>query len=168
MTQLKPWCWQVAQDGKGPDWLFIAHVTPESTQALAAATADFNLTGYSLIPNVHDYCPTHQQFCHSFTLIDSSNADTYQRNLTTTEAHNIWIYNLLQIHGNSLTLEAGYGGRGTPYDQLETAWLLQLFRTSGIQLQTWQVMAGGNGYDYVVVQAGTYVDSFINYLIAKN
>jgi hypothetical protein len=58
------------------------------------------------------------------------------------------------------------GGRGDTYHQTETAFLLHLFNTPGITLDAWQVLAGGDGYDYALIHEGTGVESFAAYLTA--
>jgi hypothetical protein len=164
MTAMKPWCWQAAQDAKGPDWLLLAKATPSSEQALAQAAAAASIDGYTAFANSAEYCPTHQQTCSFHTFIDTTNAEAYQANLSAKEPRNIWIYNLIQIHRDQVMLEAGYGGRGETYNQAETEFLLRLFNTPGITLEAWQVFAGGNGYDHNLIQEGAGVDSFLAYL----
>ena len=152
MTKVKPWCWQLAANGSGPDWLLLAHVTPDSVAALAQALANTTLDGYSQCADT------------PYTLMDSTNAVTYLGNLTGNEPRNIWVYNLVEIQGDLIKIENGYGGRGDVNNQVETDFLLHLFALPNITLQAWQVLAGGEGYDYVVSAAGTDAGSFMAYL----
>ncbi|OQX09399.1 MAG: hypothetical protein BWK73_22980 [Thiothrix lacustris] len=152
MTKVKPWCWQVAANGNGPDWLLLAHVTPDSVAAMAAALANTTLDGYRQCADT------------PYTLMDSPNAVTYLGNLAGNEPRNIWVYNLVEIQGDSIKVESGYGGRGDVNNQAETDFLLHLFALPNITLQSWQVLAGGEGYDYVVSAAGTDAGSFMAYL----
>lgn len=158
MAEIKPWCWQAAQDAKGPDWLLLAHVTAGSIPALVEASANLQLDGYTGLIEPHDHG------CAAYTLIDNSNAAVYQNNLRGSEQHNIWIYNLIQVYHDTVMVEAGYGGRGDAYARLETGLLVHLFVNPGITLQRWQVLAGGNGYDYSLLQGGTDAGSFLAYL----
>lgn len=152
MTKVKPWCWQLAAHGNGPDWLLLAHVTPDSVVALAQVLARTTLDGYS------------QRDDSIYTLMDSTNADAYLGNLTGKDPRNIWVYNLVEIQGDLIKIESGYGGRGSVNSQVETDFLLHLFALPNITLQAWQVLAGGEGYDYVVSAAGTDAGSFMAYL----
>jgi hypothetical protein len=152
MTKVKPWCWQPAENGNGPDWLLLAHVTPDSVAALAQAVASTALEGYSRCADT------------PYTLIDNANAAAYLSNLTGKKPHNIWVYNFVEIQANLIKVESGYGGRGDANNQLETDFLLHLFALPNITLQSWQVLAGGEGYDYVVSAAGTDAGSFMAYL----
>ena len=152
MTKVKPWCWQLAAKGNGPDWLLLAHVTPDSVAALAAALANTTLDGYSQCADT------------PYTLMDSTNADAYLGNLTGKNSRNIWVYNLVEIQSDLIKIESGYGGRGSVNSQVETDFLLHLFALPNITLQSWQVLAGGEGYDYVVSAAGTDAGSFMAYL----
>ena len=152
MTKVKPWCWQVAANGNGPDWLLLAHVTPDSVAAMAAPLANTTLDGYRQCADT------------PYTLMDSPNAVTYLGNLAGNEPRNIWVYNLVEIQGDSIKVESGYGGRGDVNNQAETDFLLHLFALPNITLQSWQVLAGGEGYDYVVSAAGTDAGSFMAYL----
>ena len=149
MTKVKPWCWQPAANGNGPDWLLLAHVTPDSVAALAAALTNTTLDGYSLCAH---------------TLIDNTNAAAYLGNLTGNKPRNIWVYNFIEIQVDLIKVESGYGGRGDVNNQVETDFLLHLFALPNITLQSWQVLAGGEGYDYVVSAAGTDAGSFRAYL----
>lgn len=152
MTKVKPWCWQLAANGNGPDWLLLAHVTPDSVAAMAQAVANTALDGYNLCDDT------------PYTLMDSANAVTYLGNLTGNEPRNIWVYNLVEIQADAIKVESGYGGRGSVNSQVETDFLLHLFALPNITLQSWQVLAGGEGYDYVVSAAGTDAGSFMAYL----
>ena len=152
MTKVKPWCWQLAANGNGPDWLLLAHVTPDSVAAMAQAVANTALDGYNLCDDT------------PYTLMDSANAVTYLGNLTGNHPRNIWVYNLVEIQGDTIKIESGYGGRGDANNQVETDFLLHLFALPNITLQSWQVLAGGEGYDYVVSAAGTDAGSFMAYL----
>lgn len=152
MTKVKPWCWQLAANGNGPDWLLLAHVTPDSVAALAAALANTTLDGYRPCADT------------PYTLMDSANAVIYLGNLTGNEPRNIWVYNFVEIQGDLIKIESGYGGRGSVNSQVETDFLLHLFALPNITLQSWQVLAGGEGYDYVVSAAGTDAGSFMAYL----
>lgn len=152
MTKVKPWCWQLAANGNGPDWLLLAHVTPDSVAAMAQAVANTALDGYNLCDDT------------PYTLMDSTNAVTYLGNLTGNEPRNIWVYNLVEIQADAIKVESGYGGRGSVNSQVETDFLLHLFALPNITLQSWQVLAGGEGYDYVVSAAGTDAGSFMAYL----
>lgn len=164
MTNVKSWCWKPAENGNGPDWLLLAKVDPSSVEALAQRAATTTLEGYTTCADTHEYCPSHQQNCVFHSFIDTANAETYLGNLAGKEKRNIWVYNLVQIHGDLIMLECGYGGRGNLYNQVETAFLLSLFSTPAISLQSWEVLAGGEGYDYATIQAGIDVDSFIAYV----
>lgn len=152
MTKVKPWCWQVAANGSGPDWLLLAHVTPDSVAALAQVLVNTTLDGYSLCADT------------PYTLMDSTNADAYLGNLTGKDPRNIWVYNLVEIQGDLIKIERGYGGRGDANNQVETDFLLHLFALPNITLQSWQVLAGGEGYDYVVSAMGMDAGSFMTYL----
>lgn len=133
MANVKPWCWQLAAKGNGPDWLLLAHVTPDSVAALAAALANTTLDGYTQCVDT------------PYTLMDSANAATYLSNLTGNHPRNIWVYNLVEIQGDLIKIESGYGGRGDVNSQVETDFLLHLFALPNITLQSWQVLAGGRG-----------------------
>ena len=155
MTTIKPWCWQASQAQAGPDWVLQLQFTEASRFALQQVAKQLELSGFSRI---------HKPNATSHEWIDDSNAATYQANVDGTHAQNIWIYNHIQIQDLNLSFEAGYTGRGETYAQIETAFLLELLKHPVLQLAQWQVLAGGNGYDYITLQSGYDSRSLLAYL----
>ena len=154
MTTTKPWCWQAQQLNKGPDWLLQLQFTEASAEALQPIAEHLQLAGFSRIK-------THNAQ-HEF--IDQSNAVAYQTNLDGTSSQNIWIYNHIQIQATTVSFEAGYGGRGEAYAQIETNFLLALLKHPHLQLEQWQVLAGGNGYEFITLQKAQTKTSLLTYL----
>ena len=155
MTTIKPWCWQANQAQAGPDWVLQLQFTEASRFALQQVAKQLVLSGFSRI---------HKPNATSYEWIDDSNAATYQANVDGTHKQNIWIYNHIQIQDLNLSFEAGYTGRGEAYSQVETALLLELLKHPLLQLAQWQVLAGGNGYDYITLQSGHDPRSLLAYL----
>ena len=162
---IKTWCWQADTMGKGPDWLMLVRVHPDNIPALAELALNTQLQGFQQLITTEtgtDGLPTGTVY----HFIDVTNAQTYQNNLSSSDLHNIWIYNLVQINQDTLLLEAGYAGRGQDYAQVETALLLAVLANPAIQVQTWEVLAGGNGYEFVPLCSGVDGVSLRNYLQA--
>ena len=155
MTTIKPWCWQASQAQAGPDWVLQLQFTEASRFALQQVAKQLVLSGFSQI---------HKPNATSYEWIDDSNVAAYQANIDGTQTQNIWIYNHIQIQDLSLSVEAGYTGRGEAYSQVETALLLELLKHPLLQLTQWQVLAGGNGYDYMTLQSGHDPRSLLAYL----
>ncbi len=166
MTELLPWCWNL-EGGNGPDLMLNAQVTPSSIQSLAEVVANTTLPGYSSISDSSLDRQDHPQVHPNYRFIDKTNTETYLNNLTGKITQNIWIYNLVQIQGEHITIENGYGGRGDHYSRIETAFLVRLFTLPTITLQSWKVLAGGDGYSDGLIAAGTDVDSFLAHLTPK-
>ncbi len=162
MADTKLWCWELAERGSGPDWLLTAEFDRASETILAQiATAP---PGYAACDEAEADCAPHHGRCAIRSFIDASNADDYLANLSGGAARNIWVYNLIQIHRDLLTIACGYGGRGDDYNRAETALLLHLLADPGIALRSWQVLAGGDGYDFQSVAAGADTASLSAYL----
>lgn len=163
MTDHKPWCWEVAPSG--PDWIFIAHVSPASAADLAQAAAAVVPQGYTFCPRDAAPCRYHQQVCSYVTFVDTSNLEAYRMNLRGDATQkNIWIYNIIEVHRDVIEIECGYGGRGEEYNRAETAWLLAVLTTPGIVLRDWKVVAGGEGYDYKTIREGSGIDDLRRYI----
>jgi hypothetical protein len=139
---------------KGPDWLFIAQVRPECAGDLAAIAARAAPAGFVPCADGDD----------AITFIDADNLAAYTRNLTGERPQNIWIYNMVQVRGDTVTVECGYGGRGAALNHAETAFLLDLLAAPEIALCSWRVLAGGNGYDYTALREGADAAGLRDYL----
>ena len=155
MKVIKPWCWQASQAQAGPDWVLQLQFTEASRFALQQVAKQLVLSGFSQI---------HKPNATSYEWIDDSNVAAYQANIDGTQAQNIWIYNHIQIQDLSLSVEAGYTGRGEAYSQVETALLLELLKHPLLQLTQWQVLAGGNGYEFITLQKAQTKTSLLTYL----
>jgi hypothetical protein len=155
MTTIKPWCWQAQQLNKGPDWLLQLQFNEASAEALQPIAEHLQLAGFSRI---------HKPNATTYEWIDDSNAAIYQANLDGTSSQNIWIYNHIQIQATTVSFEAGYGGRGEAYAQIETNFLLALLKHPHLQLEQWQVLAGGNGYEFITLQKAQTKTSLLTYL----
>jgi hypothetical protein len=155
MTTIKPWCWQASQAQAGPDWLLQLQFTAASHFVLQQIARQLVLTGFTRVKSSNPA---------SYEWIDDSNAAAYQANLDGTPVQNIWIYNHIQIQESSVSFEAGYAGRGNAYAQVETAFLLELLKHPMLQLEQWQVLAGGNGYDYITLQSEQSQTRLLAYL----
>jgi hypothetical protein len=162
MADHKLWCWEAAPHG--PDWLFLAQVDPASEEALAQLAADAALPGYSAIEGEPAFCSQHQQMCPEQTFIDIASAPVYADTIRGDHPRNIWVYNTIRIHRGSIAVECGYGGRGEEYNDVETSFLLNVLAAPGITLQSWSVLAGGNGYDYTTLHEGEGIDELNAYL----
>ncbi len=164
MADYKVWCWEAAQHGAGPDWLFIAHVISASEPALAALALNTTLHEYVAFNEEVAHCSAHQQPCRQRTFVDESSSSVYAENLQGTHKQNIWVYNIVQIHRDTLEVLCGYGGRGEAYNQIETTFLLNALATPGLTLYDWCVIVGGEGYEYKMLREGTDVASLRAYL----
>ncbi|NTU81587.1 MAG: hypothetical protein HGA45_19770 [Chloroflexales bacterium] len=153
MDSHRPWCWEAAQTAAGPDWHFIAQVSPESTTALATLAALATPAGFTRLAPADG----------AQELIDAGNYDTYVGNLAGA-ARNIWVYNLIRITGDTIEIQAGYGGRGEELSRAETQLLREILATPGMALTRWKVIAGGEGYDYRTLREGEDGESLRRYL----
>ncbi len=154
MIDHKLWCWEAAQAGAGPDWHFIARVSPESVGALADLAARAAPAGFARL-NPADGAQE---------LIDASNYDAYAGNIAGRAAQNIWVYNLIRVAGDTVEIQAGYGGRGEELSRAETQLLLDILATPGVALARWEALAGGEGYDYRTLREGGDAESLRAYL----
>jgi hypothetical protein len=164
MADLRIWSWELEQRRSGPDWLFVAQVSRESEAALERAAAEAAPAGFVALGAVGESCALHGQVCAALTFVDEGSADAYRRNVAGGEQRNIWVYDMVRVHRGCVVVERGYGGRGQGCGEAETALLVQLFATAGVVLESWEVLAGGNGYDYVLVRQGGGLDSLRAYL----
>lgn len=149
----RPWCWEATQAAAGPDWHFIARVSPQSTTALATLAALATPAGFTRLAPADG----------AQELIDASNYDTYTGNLAGA-ARNIWVYNLIHITGDTIEIQAGYGGRGEDLSRAETQLLHEILSTPGVALTRWKVIAGGEGYEYRTLHEGGDGESLRRYL----
>lgn len=156
MSTTKPWYWELAQRGSGPDWHLLATFAPSDAAALADAARRLERMGYTRVPSVK-----HGEAI--ITLIDSHHADIYIDNSREGFAQrNILIYRLIEIDHARIHATYAYGWADVD-DALSTV-LLDLLATPGIALGAWQVQAGGEGYDYITVRTGVGWKSFASYL----
>ena len=155
MSTQKLWCWEITQ--QGPDWVFWAQVTPESTKALEHFAKQAVLQEYIYCPE-EKFCQHHQQTCQQHIFIDSSNVDNFH------SQKNMWIFNAVHIHKDIIEIECGYGGRGETYNHIETSLLLDIFASPHITLSGWKVMTGGVFYEYKIVREGNDIKSLTDYL----
>ena len=156
MSVHKLWCWEAIDHG--PDWIFWAHVTPESIKALGHFAKLSTLQDYSYCTE-KKFCHHHQQTCQHHIFIDSSNFDNFR------SQKNLWIFNMVHIHKDIIEIECGYGGRGEPYNRIETSLLLDIFTSQQITLHYWKVIIGGNFYDYKTLREGNDLKSLTDYLV---
>jgi hypothetical protein len=168
MQAYKPWCWEAAQRGEGPDWQFVARVTPGSASALVHVALQTSLSGYAYFAAEPDYCEQHQTLCTYHSFVDTPNLDVYMKNLQEEKRKNVWIYNLIRIHRDTIEIECGYGGRGQTHNMRETAFLLDIFGGPDITMQFWSVLAGGNGYEYKLLASGVTLQDLVNYISPSN
>lgn len=154
MDDHRLWCWEAAQAAAGPDWHFIARVSPESTVALAALAGRAAPDGFARVATTDGA----QEF------IDTSNYDDYSGNLTGRQSRNIWVYNLVRFQGDTLEIQAGYGGRGEDLSRAETRLLHAILADAGVILVHWKVLAGGEGYEYRTLRLGGDGESLRAYL----
>jgi hypothetical protein len=153
MDSHQPWCWEAAQAAAGPDWHFIARVSPQSTAALAALAARAAPAGFVRLASAGG----------AQELIDAGNYDTYAGNLAGA-ARNIWVYNLIRITDDTVEIQAGYGGRGDDLSRAETQLLHEILATPEVALTHWKVIAGGEGYEYRTLREGRDGESLRRYL----
>ena len=155
MSAHKLWCWEAINHG--PDWVFSAHVTPESAEALERFAKQSTLQDY-----VHcteeKFCHHHQQTCQHHIFIDSSNLDNFRAQ------RNLWVFNTVNIHKDIIEIVCGYGGRGETYNRTETSLLFDIFTSPHITLHDWKVVFGGNFYDYKTLREGSDFQSLTDYL----
>ncbi len=140
------WCWEPAQLGRGPDWLFIARVAPEGAAALAALAASGAPPGFAACEG------------EALTYIDAGSLESRLA------GRNLWVYNSIQVAGDSLSLECGYGGRGEQLNRAETDFLLGLLAAPGVTLCSWRVLAGGDGYEHSTLRGGDDLAGLLAYL----
>ncbi|GAB4110489.1 MAG: hypothetical protein Fur005_11020 [Roseiflexaceae bacterium] len=152
---MKPWSWEVAGSGQGPDWVFLLEIAPMSLDRQATITQLPPPSGYEL-------CGLDGR---RFIWMDQQNAENYRRNLGGA-TQNIWIYDAIQLEAQRLTCEAGYGGRGGELHTTATTWVLDLIDRGLIRLNFWSVMAGGNGYEYHAFAQGEGEEALRAYLIS--
>lgn len=156
MSVHKLWCWEAMNHG--PDWVFSAQITPESAEALELFAKQSTLQDYTYCTE-KNFCQYHQQTCQHHIFIDSSNFDNFRNQ------KNLWIFNMVHIHKDIIEIECGYGGRGEPYNRIETSLLLDIFTSLQITLHHWKVVIGGNFYDYKTLREGNGLKSLTDYLV---
>ncbi|MFN8381528.1 MAG: hypothetical protein U0V02_06295 [Anaerolineales bacterium] len=156
MSECKLWCWEAMDHG--PDWVFSAHVTPESTEALEHFAKQSILQDYVYCAE-EKFCHHHHQTCQNHIFIDSSNFDDFR------SQRNLWIFNMFHIHKDIIEIVCGYGGRGGIYNRVETSLLLNIFTSPQITLHNWKVIIGGNFYDYKTLSEGKDLKSLTDYLV---
>jgi hypothetical protein len=142
----------------------LAQVAPESAGDLAEIASHAALPGYTSCGVAAAPCQYHRRICQSQVFIDAANAAAYGSNLRGGTQSNLWIYNVVQIHSNLIAIESGYGGRGAAHSRVETAFLLDIVGRPAITLQHWSIRAGGDGYDYRVIQEGAGLDALRAYI----
>ncbi|KAB8145782.1 hypothetical protein F8S13_01495 [Chloroflexia bacterium SDU3-3] len=156
MTTARPWYWELSQRGSGPDWHLLATFAPLGAAALADAARRMERMGYTRVPAV-------ARNESLITLIDSAHAAQYIENTKEGAAQrNILIYRLIEIDHTHIHATYAYGW-AEEGDAL-SAVMLDLRAIPGTALDSWQVQAGGEGYDYITVRRGVGWQSFTSYL----
>lgn len=167
MAEHKVWCWEVATGRHGPDWHLYVVVTPECEDELERITAAASLNGFTPCGAEQVPCTRHGQACRTRAFVDMTSAPAYQRNIRGGEQSNLWVYNAVLVHRDTVEVACGYGGRGLAHNKAETAFLLTLCGAPGITVLDWSILAGGEGYDYRTLAAGVGAESFEAYLRAE-
>ncbi|BCL38038.1 hypothetical protein [Nostoc sp. MS1] len=155
MSVNRHWCWEFESSGYGPDWFCNIEITPESVAHLEALITQLSLPFFTPMPIYEKYCYRHQKLCSYHIFVNESNTDLFRANLAVTDMVNIWIYHLIEIHNETITIECGYGGYPqSEYHTIETSFLLDLCDNPNIAIAQWHLYAGGMGYDSVTVTEG--------------
>ena len=157
MSNYKVWCWEAAQNKRGPDWGFVARVTLESQEELERLATETTLDQYTYYVEEKD-CDHHRQRCRHHVFVDTSSQNAYR------SKRNMWVYNLVQIHAGVIEIECGYGGRGKKHNHIETSFLLKTLASAKITLGSWKVVVGGNFYDFETLSEGVNLSDLKNYL----
>ena len=158
----KSWCWELQQHGYGPDWRFCAAIQPVRPLLLEHLAQKHAPPTAFQHTEEDRYCYEHGQICHQHVYIDDASFQKLEYMQETRK--NIWIYNQITIHQNMMMIERGYAGWQDPYNQLETAFLLNIFSSPDVILEQWSIIAYGDGYQSKIVRAGTGYSDLQSYL----
>ena len=146
----------------GPDFIFQAAFLP--TNALADAVRSFDFQHFSHYALQDQYCRQHSQTCSYDIYVDRQNAERLIGNIEGRHTVNIWVYHSIEVCGESLSIERGYGGYGDPFASEERALLRWLIDQPQLELQTWQALTGGDGYAYTELARGSSAAELLDYL----
>lgn len=162
----KLWCWELAAQAAGPDWLCRLIWAHSSSSELLKIIGQQQLPGFMLL-NYQGACTLHQGICEYHTFIDGDNHSAFAQNVAGGEARNLWLYNTISLHQNVLEIEHGYGGREDNYARTETSFLLGLLAQPKLGLQHWGIYAGGQGYPWLALREGSNADELERYINAS-
>lgn len=143
MTAYRSWCWELAAQSRGPDWMFVAEAN-----GLGGLSALAPPAGFVADPRE----PGGRSF------IDAGSLETRRA------GQNMWVYNAIWLADDTLNIAAGYGGRGEQLGRAETAFLLDLLARPGVELRAWKLLAGGDGYSSLTLRRGDDIASLLAYL----
>ena len=153
--------WTYGFDGAGPDWYFDATLN-QSTKMLM---------GSNDLPGYRHYAAIDQRGlitktigCHHW-FVDSVHFEQFVQNVVGgTEAQNLWNFACILFEKNQLQIRRGYGFGDEIHASTEMTLMRSLFDHSELQLTSWQISAGGNGYSFKTIAEGQSKADLATYL----
>lgn len=148
----------------GPDLAFFVAFAPTNAADLARAVQQFSFSHFAHYWMTEQFCRRHGQRCSYDLYIDTRNYQHMVENIEERSTVNLWVYHAIEVCQASLSIERGYDGYGDPYAAEERALVRWLLGLPQLELQTWQVVAGGDGYDYSELASGSSGTDLLVYL----
>lgn len=148
----------------GPDLAFFVAFAPPNAADLARAVRQFDFQHFAYYAMTAQFCRRHGQRCSYDLYVDTRNYQQMVENIEERSTVNLWVYHAIEVCHASLSIERGNGGYGDPYAAEERALVRWLLGLPQLDLQTWQVVAGGDGYDHVELASGQASAELLMYL----
>jgi hypothetical protein len=157
------WFHELADQGKGPDWLFNAAFAPGSHSALAAAVRAHAPPGFSYYHATQGPCSIHFGSCDYDLYIDTPHYQACVDQIEGRSGQNLYVYHSIQVCQDAFQLERGYGGTGQ-HGGAETELIRAIAQAPELSMASWSIMYGGATYQYERLADGTSSAALLAYL----
>jgi hypothetical protein len=160
------WFHELLAGGKGPDWIFNAAFTPDSS-ALAEAVREHAPIGFTYYRATQRLCPIHLISCDYDLYVDTPHYQACIDQLEGRQEHNIYVYHSIQVCQHEYQLVRGYGGAPDQHGDAETHSIRALAATPNLAMTEWNIIYGGVTYPYDTLISGATSTALLAYLDAK-
>ncbi|MEM9218266.1 MAG: hypothetical protein AAGD25_28480 [Cyanobacteria bacterium P01_F01_bin.150] len=156
--------WTDGIDGAGPEWYFDATLN----QAAKVLLVSNDLPGYRHYAAVDQRGLITQALeCHHW-YVDSAHFELFVQNVVEgARVENLWNFACILFEENQLQIRRGYGFGDAIHSSTKINLIRSLFNHPGLQLTSWQISAGGNGYSFNTIAKGQSKAHLATYLDFK-
>ena len=146
---MKPWTFEI--NGAGPDWYFDISLD-QPAQVLIPSQLLAGYRHYQAVDTIG--LITKKIGCHAW-FIDTYHYEQFVQIATKNEeTPNLWNFACILFEGHQIQIRRGYGFGDETHLNTEMNVLRSPFKHPDLQITSWEISAGGMGYDFVTIAKG--------------